>query len=86
MCRRPLLYRNIEVKSPFFLPRILVYILPALAVSLLLNIPKFLEFEVRRTWTDNQLNLTLNYTHEAPTALRLSQDYITYYLHGVRSS
>ena len=79
-----MVYRNLEISSVFGLPRILLYILPALTVSLLLNIPRLLEWEVRETWTIRELNLSLDLTHEAPTRLRLDPLYITYYLHATR--
>ena len=80
-----MVYRNLEISSLISTPRILLYILPAVTVSLLVNIPRLMEWEVRETWTIKGLNLSLNITHEAPTSLRLDPLYITYYLHAARS-
>ena len=68
----------------FSLPRVLVYLLPAVSLSVLLNIPRVLEWEVRQSWTPEGTNLSLYIPHEAPTELRQDQQYITYYLHATR--
>ena len=62
----------------------MTYVLPSIAISILLNIPKFLEFQfVTRNVTD-LLNTTSLVTDYDVTALRLDQDYIFYYTHWTR--
>ena len=62
----------------------MIYVLPSILVSILVNIPKFFEFEfVTRNVTD-VLNTSSLVTDYEVTDLRLDQDYIFYYTHWTR--
>ena len=80
---RPLCYRTHKL-SHSSRTHLMTYSLPPILVSILVNIPKFLEFEfVTRNVTD-VLNTTSLVTDYDVTDLRLDQDYIFYYTHWTR--
>ncbi|XP_023346387.1 FMRFamide receptor isoform X2 [Eurytemora carolleeae] len=80
---RPWLYRNLE-QTHSMMFRVLSYTLPSLALSLLLNIPKFLEARIEyKTFKDAENNETAE-PYYAPTELRLDTDYVYYYIHWTR--
>ena len=79
---RPLTYRHLELSSPC-VPRVLVYALPSLLLSLAINIPRLLELELVTSFTDAR-NITHEVTAVTLTPMRTNPDYITYYLHWTR--
>ena len=79
---RPLTYRNLELSSPR-VPRVLVYALPSLLLSLVINIPRLLELELVTSFTDAR-NITHEVTAVNLTPLRTDPLYITYYIHWTR--
>ena len=63
---------------------LMTYVLPSIFISILLNIPKFLETKfVTRNVTD-ETNVTTLVTDYDVTDLRLDPDYIFYYTHWAR--
>ena len=63
---------------------LLTYILPSILISVVLNIPKFLETElVRVNYTDAN-NVTVTVTDYDVTHLRLDPEYILFYTHWTR--
>ena len=79
---RPLTYRQLELSSPR-VPRVLVYALPSLLLSLVINIPRLLELELVTSFTDAR-NITHEVTAVNLTPLRTDPLYITYYIHWTR--
>ena len=80
---KPLLYRTHKLRysTPVHL---LTYILPPVFISLILNIPKFLEAKfIVRNKTDSQ-NITFEVLDFSFTQLRLNPTYIYYYTHWTR--
>ena len=81
--RRPLEYRLGRVRYSSTM-HLAIYILPALLLSVVLNIPKFFETElvtIERTDARNVTVLLIDYNI---TDLRLHPDYILYYTHWTR--
>ena len=80
---KPVFYRSQKLsysrKTHF-----LIYLLPSVVSSILINIPKFLETEliiVNRTSEENITREVLDYEI---TSLRLDQDYVFYYINWTR--
>ena len=71
---KPLLYRRHKVRNSSLM-HLMTFILPALFLAILINIPKF--FEVKLTYANDTVDI------EA-TSLRLNKDYIYYYTHLTR--
>ena len=80
---RPLCYRSHKLSHSSRV-HLMTYILPSILVSILLNIPKFLETQfVTRNVTDEN-NITTVITDYEVTDLRLDPEYIFYYTHWTR--
>lgn len=81
----PILYRQMELKSRHFLPRVLLYAFPALILSILINIPKLFELKlIDFVFVDEETNETHHFVEVIPTALRQNPAYITFYRHWTR--
>ena len=63
--------------------RVLTYVVPSLALSILLNIPKFMEAKLV-THTYKDMNMTVEITAYDVTNLRVNPDYVYYYIHWTR--
>jgi len=80
---RPLLYRSLELTYSCRV-RVLSYLLPAMLLSVALNIPKFLEARLdTHEWIDER-NVTREVVIYNVTSLRVDPDYMYYYIHWTR--
>ena len=81
------MYRQLEIKSEsglHYFPRVMLYALPALALSFLINITKFLEWEMIQDTFIDQDNQTHHLVFLNPSSLAKDLNYITYYKHWTR--
>ena len=62
----------------------MAYILPSIILSLLLNIPMFLELKHEMVEFPDKNNESHEIMQYMPTKLRLNLDYIIYYKHWIR--
>ena len=80
---RPLVYRSLEA-SQSCTTRTLSYCLPSLIISVILNLPKFLEASLVITEETNEEMNIVEVIDYAATDLRRNPDYIYYYVHWTR--
>ena len=66
---RPILYRSLEVTYSSKV-RVMTYVLPTFAGSVILNIPKFLEAKHVHTWERDEVNNLRNVLTYNVTSLR----------------
>ena len=80
---RPLFYRSLEVTYTSQC-RVLTYILPSMILSILLNIPKFLEAKHEWMEYEDEQNVSKQILTYNVTSLRMNSDYMFYYIHWTR--
>ena len=80
---KPIYYRSHKSRrsSRFHL---IIFILPSMLLSIILNIPKFFETELVRTIGTDENNKTHSLVDFEITSLRVNPDYIYYYVHWTR--
>ena len=64
--------------------RVMTYILPSMVLSILLNIPKFLEAKHDLVEYQDEDNVTQEMLIYNVTSLRVDPDYMYYYIHWTR--
>ena len=80
---RPLFYRSLEVTYTSQC-RVMTYILPSMILSILLNIPKFLEAKHEMMEYLDENNVSQEVLIYNVTSLRVNPDYMFYYIHWTR--
>ena len=80
---RPLFYRSLEVTYSSSV-RVMTYIIPSMILSILLNIPKFLEAKHDTVVYQDDNNVTHETVIYNVTSLRVNPDYMYYYIHWTR--
>ena len=81
---RPLWYRNASLRLSSWRHG-LVFVHPALIISVGLNIPKFFELQLFSVNVTDSNNVTRELRDFEVTRMRLNPDYIYYYIHWTRS-